>query len=76
MTNPKFQKLLNDLSKATETYRKLLKDAEDELENRFGKSPSDIDNDYWIDTFHVGMGKMTVKEAEKSMKEHLKYHKD
>lgn len=67
MTDKAFQKLLNDLTKANARYKSLLRDAEDEIEARFGVCPSDVDNDSWIDVFHVGVGSMTVKQVTESM---------
>lgn len=72
MTDNKFQDLLNELSKANAKYKRLLKEAEDELERRYRAHPSDIDNDQWIDIFHQGCGTMTVKEVDESMKLHMK----
>lgn len=72
MNNNEFQLLLNKLAKYNAQYKSALRAAEDEIEKRFGVHPSDIDNDSWIDTFHVGLGGMTVKEVEDSMKLHKK----
>lgn len=71
MTDTKFQKVLDDLAKANENYKKLLTIAEDEIKNRFGYDPSDVDNDSWIDVYHVGIGRMTVRQVEESMKLHI-----
>lgn len=35
-------------------YKKALEVIETEYERRFGVNPSDIDDDFWIDTFHYG----------------------
>ena len=68
MTDKKFEILLNDLAIANDKYKQLLEDAESEIERRFGKHPSDVDNDEWIDAYHVGRGKLTVEQVKKSMK--------
>jgi hypothetical protein len=75
MTDKKFQKVLDDLAKANENYKKLLTIAEDEIKNRFGYDPSEVDNDSWIDVYHVGTGRMTVKQVETTMKLHISTHR-
>ena len=70
MTNSKFQKLLNRLAGANLKYKKLLSEAEDEIQRRYGVHPSDCDNDLWIDSYHIGCGVMTVDEVHKSMEEY------
>ena len=72
MNDNKFQKLLDDLAVANNRYKSLLKAAEDEIVKRYGQHPSDIDNDDWIDSYHVGCGSMTVKQVDDSMWLHLK----
>lgn len=72
MTDEKFQQLLDNLSAVNSKYKSLLKQAEKEIERRYGYNPSDVDNDEWIDTFHVSTGTMTVKQVDDSMKLHLK----
>ena len=62
MSDKEFQKLLDRLTKANVKYKSLLNQAEEEFMTRFGATPGDVDCDYWIDTFHIGAGIMTVKE--------------
>ena len=62
MKDSDFQKLLNKLSDANNEYKTILREAEAEYERRFGNSPSDLDDDYWIDTFHVGLSKYETIE--------------
>ena len=66
MTNGKFQNLLDRLGCANNKYKKLLIQAENEYESRYGINPSDNNDDFWIDTFHIGLsGHVTVLQIEK-----------
>lgn len=65
MTDNKFQKLLDHLAKTNREYKDTLNEAEEEYKRRFGKYPSDWDDDTWIDTYHVGAGNMTVEQVTK-----------
>lgn len=67
MTDKQFSALLKKLSKANSRYKRLLREAENEIERRFGVHPSDVDNDQWIDVYHVGTGGMTVEQVNDSM---------
>jgi hypothetical protein len=53
LTNTKFQLKLNALCKANIKYKRLLAECEDEYKARFGLYPSDLSDDFWIDSFHV-----------------------
>lgn len=66
MTDIEFQKLLNNLAASNAKYKRLLTEAESECERRYGTNPSDVDNDTWIDNFHVGIGRMTVEQVKNS----------
>lgn len=68
MTDKKFQKLLDDLAKANTKYKEKLNEAEEEYKSRFGEYPSAWDDDAWIDTFHIGCGRMTVEQVTKYAK--------
>lgn len=70
MTDLEFNKKLLMLTKAHSRYQNLLSLCEAEYERRYGVHPSDIDNDMWIDTFHVVGGRMTAKEVDES---HVNY---
>ena len=63
MTDKNFQILLNRLSKSNVEYKSLLSQAENEIHRRCGKYPSDVDFDSWIDSFHIGIGHMSVEEV-------------
>lgn len=67
MSDKEFQKKLDLLAKANETYKSLLKECENEIEKRFGIDPATADCDWWIDTFHTGSGTSTVEQIELAM---------
>jgi len=54
MTDDKYRFLLEELMTITKTKNELLERAEEEYERRFDNSPSDVDDDNWIDLFHYG----------------------
>lgn len=57
-------KELMDLTIDTlDTYKCTLEALEDEYKRRLGNFPSDVDDDYFIDTFHYGRaGKISVSD--------------
>lgn len=71
MTDIQFQKLLDKLSKAHIKYSELLSAAEQEYVQRFGDHPSNIDDDFWIDTFHSIGGHTTVEKITENAKMHV-----
>lgn len=50
-----FFKLLRRLHRARKRYSALLKEAEEAYELRYGNNPSEVYDDNWIDTFHIGV---------------------
>lgn len=50
MTDSEWKRLIVRAAKAHEKANMLRKHAEQEYERRYGKSPSDVDDDWWIDT--------------------------
>ena len=44
----------------------LLEVAEAEYERRYGHHPSDVDDDWWIDTLHYGNGGTDLKKIKAS----------
>jgi hypothetical protein len=66
MKDTKFQEIIDKTLRAKQRYFSLLQKVEDEYKKRFGFDPSDIDDDFFIDTFHCKQGYiMTVKEMTK-----------
>lgn len=53
MTDEKFQKLIDQTIKQKLRFFALLKKVENEYERRFGYNPSDVDDDNFIDAFHM-----------------------
>lgn len=53
MTDENFQKLINQTIKQKLRFFALLEKVENEYERRFGYNPSDVDDDNFIDTFHM-----------------------
>ena len=53
-------------------YSLLLNKAEEEYKRRFGHYPSEVDDDWWIDSFHQTLSGSKVDDAIKSAKTRLK----
>lgn len=68
MTDKQFQKILDDTSQACRKYLLLLDKSEKEYVRRFGFHPSDVDDDFWIDTYQYEGSNATVKEVTESAK--------
>lgn len=56
MTDSEFTALIAKTASAYNKYRKLIEKAEAEYVRRYGKHPSDIDDDFWIDSLQGGGG--------------------
>lgn len=56
MTDESFTKLLQKTDRAYNRYAELRDRAHSECERRYGDSPSNHDNDYWIDFLEGGCG--------------------
>jgi hypothetical protein len=56
MTDKAFEALIRKTADAYNKYRPLLMAAEAEYERRYGASPSDVDDDQWIDSLHGAGG--------------------
>jgi hypothetical protein len=67
MRDSEYDKLLWRLSKAHAKYSRLLREAEDELENRYNIVPGDIDFDSWIDKYHVVGGFMSAEQIDNEL---------
>lgn len=65
LTNAQYQLKLNALCKANIKYKRLLAECEEEYKTRFGIYPSDLSDDFWIDSFHVGVNEsISIAEVE------------
>lgn len=69
MTDKQWQKELNALTSAHSKYLKLLKKAEDEYLRRFGHYPSEVDDDFWIDSFSQSDSGAKVEDIIKHAKD-------
>lgn len=77
MTDWEFTQLLKRVIKANDKYKELLKLAEQEYELRFEYNPSDIDDDNWIDIFHIGDGGFKgLEQIKKEAELCVMYYKD
>lgn len=63
MTDKTFGKLLNRLNLAHAKYLSLLRQAEEEYKSRFGNYPSEVDDDWWIDSFHQSDSGSTLSDV-------------
>lgn len=66
MTDAQFQKSINKAIAALANYHSCLSVAEKEYERRFGHSPSDADDDTWIDSLHVNPQYLSVEQVKES----------
>lgn len=56
MTDRQFTNLLRKTARAYNRYKPLLEAAEKEYKRRYGNNPSDVDDDFWIDSLHGAGG--------------------
>ena len=63
MKDNDLKELMDITIESLNTYKNTLEVLEEEYKKRFGNYPSDIDDDYFIDTFHYGRsGKISVAD--------------
>ncbi len=56
---------------AARKHQTLVVELEREYERRYGKNPSECDDDFWIDTVHHGHGTVpTIQELNENVKLH------
>ncbi len=56
LTDKQWEKLIRKANTLANEHRLVIQSAESEYENRYGHNPSEIDDDWWIDTLHYGQG--------------------
>ena len=56
MTDKKWHEIIIKCKASCDEHLRLLKIAEEEYVKRYGNSPSDMNDDWWIDTLHYGNG--------------------
>ena len=66
MTDKNWQKVIDECYSCLQKSKELLKVAEQEYERRYGNNPSDVDDDWWIDTLHYGNGGTDLKKIKQS----------
>ena len=70
MTDKEWQKVISACQKAGLQHRKLLRVAESEYIRRYGHDPSEVNDDWWIDTLHYCNGDSDVKKIKESAQLH------
>jgi len=70
MKNYQVNKKLKQLFKAKVKYQRLLNEVESEIKKRHGCTPSDVDLDNYLDTYHFNFDiEMTIEEIDKEMRQ-------
>ncbi len=75
MTDKEFGKLLTRLSISHTAYLNALMLAEKEYKIRFGNYPSEVDDDFWIDSFCVNNSSASIEDVIKNAEIHKKLNK-
>jgi hypothetical protein len=70
MTDKQWQSLINKCRKAGDKHKELLYLAEKEYEARYGNKPSEVDDDWWIDTLHYCTGETDLSKIKQSAEIH------
>lgn len=76
MTDKEWEAKMLECHAKLQEHFKLLEEITEEYEQRYGASPSDIDDDYFIDTFHYGTGKVSLKDVKKHAERRIKQKGD
>lgn len=67
MTDKEFAILMRKTQKAGLKHKKLLSDLEEEYYVRYGQYPSEVDDDFFIDSFDYCQGKLpTIEQVHES----------
>lgn len=72
MTDTKFFELCKLASSLAEQHAKLVLVLEEEYKERFGNYPSEVDDDFWIDSIHQGQANFTLDQIISEAKLHVK----
>ena len=70
MTDKQWQSAINKCRKAGDEHKRLLTIAENEYIRRYGHNPSEVDDDWWIDTLHVCTGDTDLEKIKDSAESH------
>lgn len=71
MTDKQWEKLIIKANNIAIKHRNAIKTAEEEYVKRYGHNPSEVDDDWWIDTVHCGNGNPSIKGILSSARQHL-----
>lgn len=66
MTDKEFERKMKKCRAEWDKYKSTLEEIEAEYKKRFGSYPSELDDDWWIDTFHQGSGSVNLNEVVRS----------
>lgn len=72
MTDTKFFELCKLASRLAEQHARLVLTLEEEYRERFGNYPSEVDDDFWIDSIHQGQTNFTLDQIISEAKLHAK----
>lgn len=70
MTDKEFIKLCKKASELAHEHACLIMILEEEYKTRFGDYPSDVDDDFWIDSMHQGQTNFALADIVQSAKIH------
>jgi len=70
MTDKQWQKVINKCRKAGEEHLAYLHTAENEYIKRYGHNPSEVNDDWWIDTLHYCKGDTDLQKIKDSAELH------
>lgn len=70
MTDKEWQSVIKKCQKAGLQHLAFLKIAEDEYIKRYGHHPSEVDDDWWIDSLHYCKGDTDLKKIKDSAELH------
>ena len=73
MTDDKLQKELDRLAKYNAKYKYQLLKVQTECKKRYGFEPGEVDCDYFIDTYCVGTGNMSVEKLKEQMEDAVEH---
>lgn len=70
MTDKAWEIVIKSAVSTFTSYLEFLRIAEEEYERRYGHSPSEVDDDWWIDLLHQGQGRVDIKQIKENAEMH------
>lgn len=61
LTDKQWFKAIANARKFYEMYKRHLDNAEQEYKRRYGRLPSEVDDDWWIEALHQGQGEISIE---------------